>query len=98
MEARMFVIVNVRTQKPLRLSYDMETFGQAYMTYERPSFSVEDEDAYNSETVVFTASSRQNAEAVLKNEGSRKGSLHQPALIQGYFDGEKETYMVVEVA
>lgn len=96
----MFMIINKTTGKPLRLSYDMETLGSDYMNYERPSFTVEDENQYNTDCVIFMAPTKEACEAVLSAPPRHRrdvSEITKPELIQGYIDGEQAEYIVKAV-
>lgn len=93
----MFMIVNKITRIPMRLVYEMETHGQCYMTYDRPTFSVEEADSCNEKYPIFVTTSREVAEKVIARNFDGEDSIEAPCFTPSWGEGELNEYEVVEV-
>lgn len=91
----MFIIVNKKTKRPLRLTYMMETKGQTYNNYEVTVFSLEDEEMTNQESPIFMTQDRSKADLIVNHQGNEK--IDTPKIEPHYIDGEKSEYEVKEL-
>ena len=94
----MFTIINKSTNKPMKINYTNDSHGQCYMTYDRPTFCVEDSDKFNTDYPIFVTPSKEVAEEVLSGKFNGEDSITKPAIQKGWdSNGDMAVYEVVEV-
>lgn len=92
-----FGIRNKKTKVVMILSYENETHGREYMTYERPTFSIEEPREYSAGSPIWTTNSIEIAERVIRGEFNGEEDIQHPSITKGWTEGDLNEYEVCQI-
>jgi len=98
METKIYVIRNSETKVIMVVTYTNDSHGRDYMSYDRPTFTIEEPDKYNINCPIWTTNSADIASDVINGRFNGEDSITTPSIDKKYGENGLCDYEVFELS